>query len=126
MALKIDIDDSGFNKVLDSLNSELGELSRRVLMEMADTLLVISRMEVPHDTGRLQSSASVFWDGETSGVSYSTEYAAYVHEGMRMDGSHVVQHYQKGRKKKFLEDPLKMNITKWTDIAQDALNNLLS
>lgn len=126
MALRIEIDDKDFIKVLNQLEKRLDDMGKTALMEMADALLVLSRLEVPHDTGRLQSTGNAFWDVDSSAVSYDTDYASYVHEGMRADGTHVIRSYQKGRKKKYLEDPLKNNISKWLDVAQQSLNNALS
>lgn len=129
MALKIDIDDKDFQDMLNRLGKSFDDMGKRVLMEMADALLVLSRLEVPHDTGRLQSSGNAYWDGDGSAVAYDTDYAAYMHEGFAKNSKTgrlmVVQSYQKGRKKKYLEDPLKFNMTKWTQIAEEELAKLL-
>lgn len=126
MALVIDIDDSDFQKTLDALSKQLDSIGRGALMDMADALLALARLEVPHDTGRLQLTGNAYWDVDSSAVAFDTDYASYVHEGIRADGSHRILNYQKGRKKKFLEDPLKMNLSKWLDVAQLTLNNALS
>ncbi len=129
MALKIDIDDKDFQDLLNRLGKSFDDMGKRVLMEMADALLVISRMEVPHDTGNLSKMGNAYWDGDGSAVAYNTDYAAYMHEGFAKNSKTgklmVVRNYQKGRKKKYLEDPLKMNISKWTQIAEQELANLL-
>lgn len=119
----IEIDDSDFQKLLDTIESGLEDMGKRALTEMADTLLELSRFEVPHDIGTLQSRGSVFTD-DGIGVAYNIEYAAYQHEGG--DGKRVIQHYQKGRKKKYLEDPLKLNISKWSQLAADELSRLIA
>lgn len=126
MALVIDIDDSDFQKTLDALTKQLDSIGRGALMEMADALLALARLEVPHDSGRLQLTGNAYWDGDSSAVAFDTDYASYVHEGIRADGTHRIRNYQKGRKKKYLEDPLKMNLSKWLDVAQLSLNNALS
>lgn len=126
MALVIDIDDSDFQKTLDALTKQLDSIGRGALMEMADALLALARLEVPHDSGRLQTTGNAYWDGDSSAVAFDTDYASYVHEGIRADGTHRIRNYQKGRKKKYLEDPLKMNLSKWLDVAQLSLNNALS
>lgn len=129
MALKITIDDKNFQDLMDRLSKSLDDLGKSTLMEMADALLVLSREEVPHDTGNLQKMGSAYWDGDGSAVAYNTEYAAYMHEGFAKNSKTgklmVVHNYQKGRKKKYLEDPLKMNISKWTQIAEAELAKLL-
>lgn len=126
MALVIDIDDSDFQKTLDALTKQLDSIGRGALMDMADALLALARLEVPHDSGRLQLTGNAYWDGDSSAVAFDTDYASYVHEGIRADGTHRIRNYQKGRKKKYLEDPLKMNLSKWLDVAQLTLNNALS
>lgn len=126
MALKIEIDDKDFQKVLERLTKQLDDIGKNAMMDMADALLVLARLEVPHDVGRLSSTGNAFWDVDSSAVAFDTDYASYVHEGIRADGTHRIRNYQKGRKKKYLEDPLKMNLSKWLDVAQLSLNNALS
>lgn len=124
--LTIEIDDKGFQKSMNGLLNKLGTLEKAAEKKMAETLLALSRLEVPHDTGQLEASGHV---GEIDGatyVGYNKEYAAYMHEGIRKDGSHKVTMYQKGRKKKYLEDPLKLNLSKWLEIARNELAGMLS
>lgn len=121
----ITIDDKAFQKSMDDLNKSLGSNQMKILEQMADTLLALSRLEVPHDTGQLQASGHIFAEADGWAVAYNKVYASYVHEGMRADGTHVIQNYQKGRKKKFLEDPLKLNMAKWESIASEMLADLL-
>lgn len=116
----LNIDDSGFQKVLDRLQRGLEAMALRGKMEMADTLLALSRLEVPHDVGTLQKHGSVVPDGDEVYVAYNIEYAAFQHEGG--DGRRVIRHYQKGRKKKYLEDPLKLNLSKWMEMAAEELS----
>ena len=117
----IKINDKALMKGLAKIEKGSMDASRQSLKEMGDTLLILSRYEVPHDEGILQASGFVGFDGDDVFVAYNTEYAAYQHEGIRKDGSHKIRNYQKGRKKKFLEDPLKMNISRWQEIARDNL-----
>jgi hypothetical protein len=109
----VHFDTSDLDGGLDRLDKMIDKWWKEAREQMADSLLLISRLEVPHDTGFLQASGHVFYDlGEDSwNVAYNTEYASFVHEGMRRDGSHIIRHYQKGRKKKYLEDPLKLNLS---------------
>lgn len=77
------------------------------LLKIAHELLRLSQMEVPHDEGTLQNSGTVeAIDGEVV-VGYHEKYAARLHE-------HPEYRFQKGRKGKYLEDPIKRN--------EDALN----
>ena len=125
MPIIITINDKDFAKVLDKVQKSIDTVAKTALMEMADTLLALARLEVPHRDGILEGSGNAYWEGNTSAVAFDTEYASYQHEGMRRDGSHVIRNYGRGRKKKYLEDPLKMNISKWTEIAQRELDNSL-
>lgn len=117
---KFTIDDSGFQKILDHLDKGLQAMAVRGMVRMADTLLTLSRMEVPHDVGTLSKHGSVFNNGINDiGVAYNIEYAAYQHEGG--DGKRIIKHYQKGRKGKYLEDPMKLNLSKWMEMAGQEL-----
>ncbi len=72
--------------------------------ELAYELLRLSQIEVPHDKGTLQNSGTV-QPGQTPGtfaIGYNMVYAARLHE-------HPEYKFQKGRKGKYLEDPLKLN-----------------
>jgi len=118
---RVEFDTSDFNKGMDELDRKVDQWWREARERMADSLLLLSRLEVPHDTGFLQASGHVFYDlaDDSWNVAYNTVYASYVHEGMRRNGSHVIQHYQKGRKKKYLEDPLKLNMTLFQEKGRD-------
>lgn len=109
----VHFDTSDLDGGLDRLDKMIDKWWNEAREQMADSLLLISRLEVPHDTGYLQASGHVFYDKaeDSWNVAYNTEYASFVHEGMRRDGSHIIRHYQKGRKKKYLEDPLKLNLS---------------
>lgn len=113
----------------DEVERNLGNFERQIrgttnkaINKAADEILRLSQAEVPHDTGALQNSGHVEpVDSETVAVGYNKEYAAFQHEGRRRDGSHVVLHYQKGRKGKYLEDPIKNNLQKLRDIIGSTL-----
>lgn len=125
MAKFVELDDKEFQGVLDNLEKSLDDIGNQAISDMADALLVLARMEVPVVSGTLTKSASANSE-EVGMVAFDTEYAAYVHEGMRKDGTHVIKNYSGGRKGKYLESPLLQNISKWTEIAQQALNAVLS
>jgi hypothetical protein len=92
-----------------SVLARLSEFEQRidptidVTEEMAaNEVLRLSQMEVPHDEGTLQNSGTVEKvDGDWT-VGYHAPYAARLHE-------HPEYHFQKGRKGKYLEDPILKN-----------------
>lgn len=124
-SFKIILDTSDMDKKLERLKSDLNAMERRALQEMADTILTLARAEVPHDEGTLANSGDAYVEGDFGIVAFNTKYAAYQHEGMRKDGTHVVRRYKSGRKKKYLEDPLKNNLTKLGEVAREQLANIL-
>lgn len=120
MSKNIDVDVTQALAGLSKLNNEYSAWVNRALSQMADALLLLSSNEVPFDESTLSKSGHVFTDGDfQTGVAYggvSAPYALYQHEGVRADGTHRIRNYQNGRKGKYLEDPVKMNLTKWQTI----------
>lgn len=115
--LKIKIDTRGIDKVLSDIEKRTDKIEQKALMDMADELLRVSTAEVPHDEGILQASGTVQPDGKDVIVGYHTPYAARLHE-------HPEYKFQKGRKGKFLEDPLKHNLSKWLQVYYNGLEEL--
>lgn len=74
----------------------------RALYDVGLELLRLSQLEVPHDEGTLQNSGTVETDNNAIIVGYHTPYAARLHE-------HPEYRFQRGRKGKFLEDPINKN-----------------
>lgn len=76
-----------------------------VLNRMAIDIERLSKMQVPKDKGRLQSSGRHKRTGKLKyEVSYNTVYARFQHEGG--DGRRTVKNYTTpGTKKEFLRDP---------------------
>lgn len=103
MASNIEVDDKQVQDNLKKLlkKAESGVLS--ILFGVAGEILRLSSFEVPHDTGLLQSSGGSEPDGQNVKVGYNKTYAARLHE-------HPEYHFQKGRKGKYLEDPIKKNM----------------
>ena len=127
MGFSMNFDDSDLQRGLSRLDRQVDKWWKDALENMADTLLLLSRFEVPHDKGTLQATGHVFYEASDDAmcVAYNTPYAAYVHEGFRRDGSHKIINFQKGRKKKYLEDPLKLNIDTWNKIGSSFVANKL-
>lgn len=75
----------------------------RAAMDVGFEVLRLSQLEVPHDEGTLQNSGTV---EEVNGdviIGYHSKYAARLHE-------HPEYRFQKGRKGKYLEDPVRTNL----------------
>lgn len=125
MKFSISFDDKDLQKGLNALQNKLALVELTALGLMADTLLTLSAKEVPHDEGTLQSSGHTEKHGNEYWVVYNTKYASYQHEGIRADGTHAILHYQKGRKKKYLQDPLLNNMSIWQKLAQEELAKIL-
>ena len=100
----MDWDTSDFERGMNSFEGRAERKSREALGVVGDELLRLSAREVPHDKGTLQNTGVSQPDGDDHIVGYSTPYAARLHE-------HPEYRFGKGRKGKYLEDPLKMNLT---------------
>lgn len=116
----VTIDTSEFMGVLDKILAKVDSIDMKSLEKMGDELLRVSNHEVPHDEGILSGSGSVDPDagnGEVV-VGYHTPYAARLHE-------HPEYRFQKGRKGKYLEDPLKKNLVLWLKLYADGIEDVL-
>lgn len=106
---------SRMNMVDEMVAQQAKEATRKV----AEDLLTKSQDQVPLDKGTLQASGHAEHNENESIVAYggsSAPYAVYQHEGMRRDGSHVVTKYTyPGRKRKYLEDPMRDNLVLWRE-----------
>ena len=87
----------------------------------AGELLRLSRFVVPFASGRLSQSGFFRKEGQYWITGYDTKYAMYQHEGMRRDGTRIVRNWSNGRKSKYLENPLKENISTWNKVANQVL-----
>ena len=102
MAVTITFDTSGLNKGIEKLLNEGNSQIKKALSGIAEEIMRLSSREVPHDTGQLQNSGQVEPSGDEIIVGYNKVYAARLHE-------HPEYKFQKGRKGKYLEDPIKNN-----------------
>lgn len=101
-------DDSAFQDSMDNLTPLMAEHSIKAITDVGAELLRLSQIEVPHDKGWLQNSGTYYVEGDTVVVGYHTPYAARLHE-------HPEYHFQAGRKGKYLEGPMKNNLTIFRD-----------
>lgn len=76
----------------------LANATPRGLYEAGQVVARDSGQQVPLDTGDLLRSQAVTVEGQTVTISYDTPYAIRWHE---QDAN-----FQRGRKKKYLEDPI--------------------
>ena len=94
--------DARLTSNLRVLNEFAKKAPPRALLDIGNELLRLSQKEVPHDEGTLQNSGTVEEDGDDVLVGYHTPYAHRLHE-------HPEYKFQKGRKGKYLTDPLERN-----------------
>lgn len=95
-----------FMESMDKLNVVMANQARLAIRNVAEDVLRRSQKEVPHDIGTLQDSGHVEHLDDESIVAYggkAQSYAVRLHE-------HPEYSFQKGRKGKYLEDPLKNNL----------------
>jgi hypothetical protein len=103
--VKIKVDISSLKKGLVTLDARIETAQWGAILDVANEILRLSQFQVPHDTGRLQNSGHVEPKPKDRAiVGYNTVYAARLHENPQY-------HFKKGRKGKYLEDPIKENMT---------------
>lgn len=74
--------------------------SQLTLRAMANDIVRLSKMQVPIDTGRLQSSGHYTGGGKSYTISYATPYARRWH--------FEDANFQRGRKSHYLSDPAEL------------------
>jgi hypothetical protein len=115
MGNQIVVDTSDFDRGIAELLAKMPQLQKQATNDVATEILRLSQFEVPHDTGLLQNSGHTEQEDEGAIVGYNKVYAARLHE-------HPEYHFQKGRKGKYLEDPIKNNIDIFLKIVSDTVN----
>lgn len=88
---------------LKGLQQSLDGGVEKAAMDIGFEILRLSQLEVPHDEGTLQNSGTVEEINGDVVIGYHSVYAARLHE-------HPEYNFQKGRKGKYLEDPVRNNI----------------
>ena len=101
--MKVTIDDSDFQNKLGQFLTKVMDGKNRAVRNIASEVLRISQFQVPHNIGTLQNSGFVQDGTDEAIVGYNTQYAARLHE-------HPEYRFQKGRKGKYVEDPIKQNM----------------
>lgn len=96
------MDDNQVMTNLKNLETAVDQGIPKEVLDIGFEVLRLSQFEVPHDEGTLQNSGTVEEvDGDVV-VGYHTKYAARLHE-------HPEYRFKKGRKGKYLEDPITKN-----------------
>lgn len=110
MNISMGVEDSSFLERSAVLTAKMTAAKQVALKIIAEELLRLSQREVPFVTGELMASGVAQKHSEEEWiVGYNKVYAAYMHEGHWIDGSHRIKHYSNNRKGKYLEDPMKIN-----------------
>lgn len=115
----IEWDTKEFDKNIKILEKDTEEATKKAVLDVANEVLRLSQLEVPHNIGTLQNSGHVeppIPSIEIT-VGYNTPYAARLHE-------HPEYRYQKGRKGKYLEDPIKNNLNVFQDYYKKQLGGV--
>ena len=110
-------------KKLQTINpmDEWGRICAGELLRLSRFVVPFGKAKKGYRPGRLSQSGFFRREGQYWITGYDTKYAMYQHEGMRRDGSRVVRNWSNGRKSKYLENPLKENISTWNKIAKEVL-----
>lgn len=116
--MSINFDTRDFESKINKLPSMAERQSQKAVNEIADEVLRLSSFEVPHDTGSLQNSGHVEDRGDEALVGYNKVYAARLHE-------HPEYSFQKGRKGKYLEDPIKNNLRIFIEFYRRIMGEIL-
>lgn len=115
----IKVDTSALKKGIVQATAQMKVAEWRAVMDIANEILRLSQFEVPHDTGRLQNSGHVepqYMKKAT--VGYNTVYAARLHENPQY-------RFQKGRKGKYLEDPIKHNLAVFKEYVIEKIKEVM-
>ena len=122
MDIKVSFDAKDFLDKIGRIPAVLEKTNQRALTDIGDEILRLSTFQVPHDTGLLQTSGKVesgIMDKNDVVVGYNKVYAARLHE-------HPEYHFQKGRKGKYLEDPIKLNTVIFLQHYRDVMKGVFA
>lgn len=116
--LEISFDSSSFMSGVAKLEKAMVETSIKAVGDIGTELLRLSQLEVPIDKGTLQNSGETHIEGDYAVVGYNTPYAHRIHE-------HPEYHFQRGRKGKYLEDPMKNNLGVFHDFFEKRMGEVM-
>jgi len=104
--IAVEFDTTLFERAINRIDGRIDMRVAQAEDEVADTVLLLSQAEVPHRKGTLQNTGATDRDNHGAYVGYHTPYAARLHENPQYN-------FGKGRKGKYLEDPIKRNMDQW-------------
>jgi hypothetical protein len=114
---KLNFDSSDFDAGMNRFEDRIKHQEKIAIGVIGDELLRLSQQEVPHDEGTLQNSGVSESDGDDHIVGYHTPYAARLHE-------HPEYRFQKNRKGKYLEEPMKRNLSIFLNFFNDKMKEV--
>ena len=115
----ITLDLSSFKAGLKKLDSAMQHAQWSGILDVANEILRMSQEKVPHDVGTLQNSGHVEpHPNEYAMVGYNTVYAARLHENPQYN-------FKKGREGKYLENPIKNNLSVFKEYFADNIKKVL-
>lgn len=117
MGVRITLNTDSFDNKVKKVESSLPHEINKALNDIANEILRLSASEVPHDTGMLQNTGHVEDNKTYVNVGYNTVYASRLHE-------HPEFNFQGGRKGKYLEDPIKLNLASFRVYYENAIKEL--
>lgn len=100
--ISVQVDTTGFLASVKDLGKSAESAKDASAMDIGLEIMRLSQEQVPHDVGSLQNSGNVEQIGGNVVLGYYEPYAARLHE-------HPEYRFQKGRKGKYLEDPIRTN-----------------
>lgn len=115
--VEITLDTSKFEESMKKYVVSIGKATLKACNDVAHEILRLSNPEVPHDIGLLQTSGHVEPQPDGAIVGYNKVYAARLHE-------HPEYRFQKGRKGKYLEDPIIHNLKVFEQVVGNGLNRV--
>lgn len=118
MAINIIFNTKEFDNGIENLKQKVLLQNRKALREIGNEILRLSTFEVPHDKGLLQASGHLEMGKEEALVGYNKVYAARLHENPQF-------RFQKGRKGKYLEDPIKNNLGTFRRFYSEILGEII-
>lgn len=120
MAADVDWDFSQWVQGFGRLQTAIQTAARVGISKIGNEALRLASFEVPHDKGMLQSSSATEPVNDTEIIiGFNKVYAARLHE-------HPEYRFQKGRKGKYLEDPIKHNLNAFLGFMQSEVNDVLN